>query len=542
MIIATNTPLSFPASAYKFVQLDESTDASNVDVIVLMLEKNWGAKSVTTIEKLFLLISRLPDNVPCFMLGCETTIPDLFIEKYRHRARDEAVLQLCLEVLKRSKSILCRGEITRNYLVNFLGLDSSKVLNFNLKNSREYNLGLLRDFTFNNNCDFLLNAEDAICDFQFNPFEMRADYSCNIFISLPRIKELSGGKSRVIADITIDSKTSELWCEVDDCYSQYLLVEHADAFVCALLPLAIRTGRDIVCASPVSVGFYHNLVEILLPHLCKYDSRLYESKIVAETSELPTTGSAVTTAMSCGVDSFYTYNEYFNSKYPSMSLSHLYVGNYLYGNEGAIYERASKVAQFTGLPIIKTATNLNEFFDLPHLHVHFYKTMFGVLSLRKLFKIYYYSSGEDFSSFKLRDNSIDSTLRTELLLLYTFSSDGLTLITGGGKASRLYKTKSIVDQEVVQQYLNVCLNPHLKVNCGTCGKCYRTLLMIDMLGCLDKFTLVFDIDKYKNNRKEAFKYLIKNSRDPVFHDVYSYFLSNESLLINAVIDELKLQP
>ena len=151
---------------------------------------------------------------------------------------------------------------------------------------------------------------------------------------------------------------------------------------------------------PVSAQFLHNINEILIPNLCANDSRLYRVKVIAESDSSPLfCGNAVATAMSCGVDSFYTTNFYNSSSFNSLNLTHLYCGNYLYGNKGPIYDRASSVAEALDLPLVKTATNINEFLNIPHLKCHFFKTMFGVLSLKKLFRIYFYSSSEDFSNF-----------------------------------------------------------------------------------------------------------------------------------------------
>lgn len=114
-----------------------------------------------------------------------------------------------------------------------------------------------------------------------------------------------------------------------------------------------------------------------------------------------------------------------------MNLTHLYTGNYIYGNEGAIYERAELVAKDLRLPLVQTRTNINEQLKLPHLYTHFFKTMFGVLAMRKLFRTYYYSTAEDFSHFDLKDNGTNTTAAIELLLLYTFTCFDFNVVTGG---------------------------------------------------------------------------------------------------------------
>ena len=96
------------------------------------------------------------------------------------------------------------------------------------------------------------------------------------------------------ADIDIDGEVKTLWCEVANQYGEYLLWERSDAFLSAVLPLAMRQGKNIVCKAPLTEEFLHNLTEILVPQLCKYDSRLFHSRILADgdARELPS-GDAV---------------------------------------------------------------------------------------------------------------------------------------------------------------------------------------------------------------------------------------------------------
>ena len=53
--------------------------------------------------------------------------------------------------------------------------------------------------------------------------------------------------------------------------------------------------------------------------------------------------------------------------------------------------------------------------------------------------------------------------------------------------------------------MDVCFNFH---NCGHCAKCYRTLLTLDLLGKVDKFKPVFDVETYKKNRSKAYGWLL----------------------------------
>jgi hypothetical protein len=466
------------------------------------------------------------------IIGCESTIPDKNLKKYLMKPRDEAIRALCDEVLTRSKSIGVRGEITHLYLTEILGYKSDQV-DIIYDSEDPQNIGKIRGFLQKNNHQLQV-FEKIFLTFQNNPkvfYERPRTFNKFITISRPYVTN-SKSAARLNADVLIDGQTKTLWCEADKIYQQFLLSERADAFLCVLLPFAIRSGQDIVCEAPVTEQFLHNLNEILIPLLCAHDPRLYRTQVIATgDSSALFCGGAVATGMSCGVDSFYTVSLYLTSKFNSMNLTHLYTGNYLYGNNSKVYERAELAAGDVGLPLVCTSTNISESLNLPHVQTHFFKTMFGVLALRKMFRIYYYSTTEDFSHFNLKSNSTNDTAIVELLLLYAFSCSEFQVVTGGGKSDRLEKTAAICAFPTAKKLLNVCLYPERVQNCGKCAKCMRTLLMLDMLNSLDLFQAVFDIDEYRKTRLDSFVYLIQEKRSIMLSEVYKHFLRTEPSLV-----------
>ncbi|MCJ2020527.1 hypothetical protein MKK84_24375 [Methylobacterium sp. E-065] len=527
MKIATNTPASFSVHAgLEFVDLGD--DVEDTSIIILMLEKNWGGGSIGSIKALTYWISGYPKQTPCYIIGCESRIPDANLQNYPMPERDDAIRALCDEVLKRSRSIGVRGEITYLHLTKLLGYSGDSV-DIIFEASKDNNTESFRSFLSKNNCP-LQQLEQDILNFQVAPsalYERLPPYDKDIVIGFPYITT-SDQNVRLNADIIIDGRAQTLWCETNSIYRQFLLHERADAFLSVLLPFAMRSRKNVICKAPISEQFLHNLNEILIPQLCTHDSRLHQTQISANSDPaILFCGNAVATGMSCGVDSFYTVCLYKDSEYKSLKLTHLYTGNYLYGNAGPIYERAQSAAQDLGLSLICTGTNINEALDLPHLYTHFFKTLFGVLALRKLFRIYFYSTARDFGQFSLNQNSTNDTAKIELLLLQSFSCSDFQVITGGVKSERIEKTRAVCELEVAQKFLNVCLYPARETNCGKCAKCKRTLVTIDMMGKLDNFKAVFDIEQYLNNRLENFVYLTQQKDDVMLSEVYKHFCRTE---------------
>lgn len=178
------------------------------------------------------------------------------------------------------------------------------------------------------------------------------------------------------------------------------------------------------------------------------------------------------------------------------------------GVKNDVFERAVKVANELNLPVVKTDSNISEAFIQNHLLTHDYTSMFAVFCLQKLWKLYFYgSSGEDFSCFNLKDNSKFDSAHYELLSFHCFSTQNLMLQIDGGAQNRLEKIKDIVDNEIVQKNLHVCLTD--SVNCSYCSKCRRTMLMLDAIGKLDLYKEVFDIEKYKKNKVKYLRWLYR---------------------------------
>ena len=345
-----------------------------------------------------------------------------------------------------------------------------------------------------------------------------------------------------------NQENSGLWFAVDENYGEYLCTETADAFVVAMLWYAMATGSDISSDAPVSENLLFSVNNYLVPALCTRKNGRRRISVSAPVSKMQFPNmNGVGTGMSCGIDSLYTLKRYSGSIADSRKLTHL-----TYFNMGAVFhpdsskntiysipefyrrtdeiskekiEQAAEVARIAGLPLVYVSSNLDsDYYRGAYGYTAVYRNCACVLALQKLFSMYYCSSAGWPGFFDL---SIDEgSEHYEDLLCQCFSTENCRFVLSD-YATRIEKTEYLADWDVAWHYLDVCFNFN---NCGHCAKCYRVLITLDILGCMDRFDGVFDIEEYKRNRMKAYAWLLytknKDAKDDnaIFaRDLYDYF-------------------
>ena len=346
-------------------------------------------------------------------------------------------------------------------------------------------------------------------------------------------KTTSDGCSKLSCNVTIDGTTKELWLKVNSKYAEYLCDERADAQLIAVLHYAIKNGHDIEIETPITESLLFNIENYLIPALIENNPTFHRIKIKASTdnAQLPS-AHAVGTGISCGVDSLHVLAEHTKSKYKSHNITHLTfnnVGSHGLGEKGRelYHKRLKKPRDFAnefGFSFVESDSNLTDVIDQSHFKTHTYSSMFPIFCLQKLYSKYYYaSSGYRFQEFNLKDKPESSCGSYELLSLQVFSTPQLRIYSEGMGLTRLDKMASVVKYAPAWKYLNVCLVN--EDNCGKCEKCVRTLLGIDAIGDLDRFSDVFDIDYYRKHKKwyiQQLLYRIKDKKHDYF-EMYPYF-------------------
>ena len=324
------------------------------------------------------------------------------------------------------------------------------------------------------------------------------------------------------------SKDSGLYFAVPIEYKQYLCKERSDAFVVAMLWYAMITGSDIETVSPMSEKLAFHVNRYLIPALCTQENGYRRISIVGPTTDEPYRNvGGVGTGMSCGVDSFYTLHEYTREDTPpKYRLSHL-----TYFNMGAIFhpnrsekkeytlkefyettdrmseekrENARQVAEQSGMPLVYVKSNLDsDYYRGAYGHTGVYRNCAMALSLQGLFSVYYNSSGGWPGYFDL--TLTEGSQHYEALLCDCLSTESLSFILSD-YATRAEKTITIANDKLAQKYLDVCFCFN---SCGKCSKCIRTLVTLDIIGKVDQFENVFDVDYFKKHKEEAYFEILK---------------------------------
>ena len=301
-----------------------------------------------------------------------------------------------------------------------------------------------------------------------------------------------------------------LWFATGPEYGHYLVEERGDAFLVAVLIHALREKHDIRLLALISERLFYSVTEYLIPALHRALPTLGQISIDCELdSTVWPNARAVGAGNSCGVDSMFTVAKHTSPTCPAgFRLTHLTFHDcgshrrHLFSvDPGLADDRRELTSQFAreiGLPQVSVDTNLNtlpEAINLPFEQMHTYLNTACALALQKLFKTYYYSSSfpADVFRFTLADSAYYDTFTLPLL-----ATEQLSFSAAGKAYSRAEKMQQLMEYEPSHSFLNVCTTA--LENCSSCEKCLRTLVAIELLGGLDVYEEVFDLETYAKHR------------------------------------------
>ena len=247
----------------------------------------------------------------------------------------------------------------------------------------------------------------------------------------------------------------------------------------------------------------------------------------------------VGTGLSCGVDSFHTILT-FSQKYAETPLdvltffnvgSHRSTSGFSDDESRRLFQQRLdmnlKCAKELELPLLVVDSNIGEYLcnhQVPYTLVHAFCSLSAVLACGSYFNRYYYSSGQtkyDPSRLNKATGFVESKLCPWL------STEYVCLASYGCDKTRLQKLREIVDSPLVQKHLNVCWR-ELK-NCGKCPKCIRTLMELYLLGKIDKYGSVFDLQEFYEHFDEYKEFIYKRAdKDEYAREIVEEFEKRSS--------------
>lgn len=324
-------------------------------------------------------------------------------------------------------------------------------------------------------------------------------------------------------DVQADYTTNNiLWFSVPSEYEDWLTSDVYDAFLVAAIYPAMYYNEPIEIEGCVSHRLYYNVVHFVESIVGYFRDGMHFVNIkVGGYLNAKKKYHYVGTGFSAGIDSFSTFYEHYEKEDdPDYKISALFffnVGSHGGGGEKArkkFLERYKLLEPFpkeVGLPYIPLDSNL---FDFYQEHWEFDAGQFcrscAILVFEAALDKYYISSDYSYKEIMFFHFNRTTTSFSELAETFTnplLSTETLEVITDGGQHMRTEKTLLLTDYKPSHKYLNVCANHwgdlEGALNCGYCGKCVRTLVALDTLGIIDRFSNVFNLEDYY---KHKFKY------------------------------------
>ncbi|MEZ5756872.1 MAG: hypothetical protein R3D86_01475 [Emcibacteraceae bacterium] len=308
------------------------------------------------------------------------------------------------------------------------------------------------------------------------------------------ISDISEGVKRITGFVRYDDGyIDEYWYEYP---AQFEVSETGNPWLVALLPMASTINEDLVISLPVDQRLLDGVNNI---QRFWFDWNMGTNiiKIKADNIEkvnktLPDNSASF---FSSGVDAFYTAYNKPRAKYKI--LIHGFDLSISKSEEFRIHSaRISKVVKEMGQEIIIVRTNIRQ--------TRWQKTRWQAIShgaalasIGLMFENYF---AEIFIPSSVSRYTYLDCWGSHPVTDPLFSTSRTSFIDDGDGLNRFDKVKLLANQDIALKNLHVCIrgkdgSGQDEVNCSHCEKCYRTMIALDLAGCLDKCVL-FDKEKY----------------------------------------------
>jgi hypothetical protein len=300
--------------------------------------------------------------------------------------------------------------------------------------------------------------------------------------------------AQVSFDRLMSNKPERLWFALPEKYAPFLSCR-ADAFAAGLIVLAMHSGEDLLVEGDLSPRLARGLTEYQRVFHTWFPDRLARIRVEARSLralEPDRAGSETMTLFSGGVDSAFTLMKHLPQHQP-LSAFQVRYALFIHGydiplqNPDSFHNACRPFSQelsAVGVELIPLRTNLRYFTSglVPWMVAHGCATIAAGLVLDRLCRHLLVPATHYMDDYKPWGSSpmVDHWLSTETV----------ETLHHGISQSRMDKVSAISDWTPAQNFLRVCINEDGRDgvhNCSVCEKCYRTMIMLDMCGTLERF-------------------------------------------------------
>ena len=342
-----------------------------------------------------------------------------------------------------------------------------------------------------------------------------------------------------------------LWFSYPESYESYI-VDQSDGFLASLLLLGMYFGEDIDIKGSVSprlaygVQEYQAVFNQWFPKkLCRVAINYQNLQALANTVQ----PGSVATAFSGGVDSFFSLWTHLPENQPihEYQISHgLFINGFdISLNRPAQFEklftRYSKLFANFGLELLQVKTNLRGFYQyrLNWIYAHGGALIGTALTLGNLLSRFYVPSTYGY----LNLHPLGTSPLTDNLL-----SNGSTQIIHHGAATvRTEKMDQLSKWVKFHSNLRVCTDldsADNHFNCGRCDKCLNTIVYLEIIGQLPKFSVfpkkysITDFFRWVSKVDMSNKYIMKFIYGAVSHRKYDIVIMMFFIFLSARVRSL----
>lgn len=297
--------------------------------------------------------------------------------------------------------------------------------------------------------------------------------------------------------------------------------ERGDAFLAALLMPAMSLGQELVIDAPVSPRLLRS-ARTVMDIYAAWWGELREIRLAATEVAAPTQcGSSVGLFFTTGVDCFYSL---LKDRERGPQPGYEPIAELLFAKfeqqSGPDYDRlirrVQQVSVATGCRTVVVETNIRALSDRTvNWEAHHGAALCSVaLALQGLLGRCLIAASDHYSHLP--------PLGSHPLLDHLWSTECLEVVHDGAEATRTDKVeRQLAQSPLALANLSVCWRSRPAHNCGVCEKCLRTIIALELAGCLDRCRTLpnhLDLDLLRGvsmgsaDAKDAMQSIVRDAR------------------------------